>query len=159
MPRSSSVRRTCQGAPGVTCSPAMKPSLSQRSRVDGAICSLRAAAVTLSSSPSAGSLPLGWWQGMCQWVLSEATLLAVKDIPRAVVRGQPPDQVDGVLAGAYLGLRAAQRDSQLADRAAFPPQDQAGVRVRVVAAGGDVDLIEQGAQQLLAVLIGGKAAR
>jgi len=29
------------------------------------------------------------------------------------------------------------------------------VRVRVVAAGGDVDLIEQGAKQLLAVLIGG----
>jgi hypothetical protein len=39
MPRSSSVRRTRLGAPGVTYSPAMKPSLSQRSRVDGAIFS------------------------------------------------------------------------------------------------------------------------
>jgi len=74
------------GGAGVTCSPAMKPSLSQRSRVDGAMFSWRAAAVTLSSSPSAGGLLLGWWQGMCQWVLSEAPLLAVKDIPRAVVR-------------------------------------------------------------------------
>ena len=72
-----------------------------------------------------------------------------------VVHGQPADQVDGVLVGADLRLRAAQRDGQLADRAAFPPQDQAGVRVRVVAAGGDVHLLQQGAQQLLAVLIGG----
>jgi hypothetical protein len=71
------------------------------------------------------------------------------------VHGQSPDEVDGVLVGADLGLRAAQRDGQLADRAAFPPQDQAGVRVRAVAAGGDVDLIEQGTQQLLAVLVGG----
>ena len=51
-----------------------------------------------------------------------------------VVHGQAADQVDGVLVGADLRLRAAQRDGQLADRAAFPPQDQAGVRVRVVAA-------------------------
>src|SRR5215211_284446 len=37
MPRSWSVRRICQGAPGVSCSPATKPSSSQRSRVEGAI--------------------------------------------------------------------------------------------------------------------------
>src|SRR5215471_2264911 len=86
MPRSRSVRRTRQGAPGVTCSPATKPSLSQRSRVGGAILSWRAAWATLSSSPSAGGSPPDWWQGMCQWVRSEATLSAVNDIPRAVVR-------------------------------------------------------------------------
>ena len=52
--RSSSVRRIRQGAPGVICSPATKPSLSQRSRVEGAMPSCLAAAVTLSSSPSGG---------------------------------------------------------------------------------------------------------
>src|SRR5713101_1140157 len=41
MPRSWLVSRICQGAPGVICSPATKPSLSQRSRVDGAILSSR----------------------------------------------------------------------------------------------------------------------
>ena len=71
------------------------------------------------------------------------------------MHGQAADQADGVLVGADLRLRAAQRDGQLADRAAFPPQDQAGVRVGVVAAGGDVHLVQQGAQQLLAVLVGG----
>src|SRR6266487_2451632 len=85
MARNSSVSRMRQGAPGVTCSPATKPSLSQRSRVEGAICSSRAAWLTLSSSPSSWPA-VGWWQGMCQWVRSEATLLAVNDIPRAVVR-------------------------------------------------------------------------
>ena len=95
--------------------------------------------VTLSSSPSGGRrCRLGWWRGMPQWVRSEPTLLAVYDIPRAVravlpvedpgddgvgvVHGQPADQVDGVLIGADFRLRAAQRDGQLADRAAFPPQ-------------------------------------
>ena len=57
--------------------------------------------------------------------------------------------------GADGGLAAAQRDGQLADRAAFPPQDQGGVRAGVVAVQRDVHLIEQGAQQLLAVLVGG----
>src|SRR6266480_2174157 len=85
MPRNCSVSRMRQGAPGVTCSPATKPSLSQRSKVEGAICSWRAAWLTLSSSPSSWPAP-GWWQGMCQWVRSEATLLAVNDSPRAVVR-------------------------------------------------------------------------
>jgi len=69
--------------------------------------------------------------------------------------GQAADQADGVLAGADLGLRAAQRHGQLADSAAFPPQHQAGVRVRVIAAEGDVHFVGQGAQQLLAVLVGG----
>jgi len=63
-----------------------------------------------------------------------------------VVHGQAADQRGGVFIGADLGLRAAQRHGQLADRAALPPQDQAGVRVRVVAAGGDVHLLQQGAQ-------------
>src|SRR6201987_4398966 len=60
MPRSWPVRRMGQGAPGGTCSPAMKPSLSQRNRVEGAILSSRAAWATLSSSPSAGGWPPGW---------------------------------------------------------------------------------------------------
>ena len=76
-----------------------------------------------------------------------------------VVHGQPADQVNGVVVGADFRLRAAQRHGQLGDRAAFPPQDQAGVQVGVVAAGGDVHLLQQGAQQLLAVLVGGGRCR
>src|SRR5947199_322090 len=66
MLRSSSVSRIRHGAPGVSCSPATKPSLSQRSNVDGAMPSCLAAAVTLSSSPS-GDWSLGWWRGIFQW--------------------------------------------------------------------------------------------
>jgi hypothetical protein len=61
MLRSSSVSRIRHGAPGVSCSPVTKPSLSQRSRVEGAMPSCLAAADTLSSSVScSGGLPLGW---------------------------------------------------------------------------------------------------
>ena len=102
---------------------------------------------------------------------SDWTLLAVNDIPRAVVRccrlripaiigvgvvdGEAADQVDGVLAGADLRWLALERDGQLGDRAAFPAQQQVGAAFGVVAADGDVDLVQQGAQQLLAVLVGG----
>ena len=72
-----------------------------------------------------------------------------------VVGGEPADEADGVLVSADFRLGQAQRDGQLRDCAAFPPQDQGGVRVRVVAADGDVHFLEQGAQQLLAVLVGG----
>jgi hypothetical protein len=72
------------------------------------------------------------------------------------VDSQPADQADGVLAGAEpsWGL-ALDRDGQLADRPAFPPQHQIGVSCVVVTADGDVDFVQQGAQQLLAVFIGG----
>jgi hypothetical protein len=47
--------------------------------------SWRAETVASSTSSSAGGLLRGWWQGMCQWVRSEAILLAVYDIARVVV--------------------------------------------------------------------------
>src|SRR5438876_3877207 len=50
---SSSVRRMRQGAPGVICSPAMKPSLRRRWIVDGATPSAMAARLMVMSSPSA----------------------------------------------------------------------------------------------------------
>jgi hypothetical protein len=48
------------------------------------LCSL--AAVTLSSPPFGGVVGAGLMTGMCHWILSEAILLAVYDISRAVVR-------------------------------------------------------------------------
>jgi hypothetical protein len=72
-----------------------------------------------------------------------------------VVHGQAAQQVDDVLVGADVGLGAAQRHGQLADGAASPPQDQIGVRVWLLAVHGDVDLGQQGAQQLFTVLVGG----
>ena len=83
--RMSSVSRIRQGAPGVSCSPAMNPSASQRCSVEGAKPSWLAASVTVSSSPSGGAVS-AWWQGMCQWWRSDWTLPAVNDNPRAVRR-------------------------------------------------------------------------
>jgi len=51
--RSSSVMRMRHGAPGVSCSAAMKPSLSQRCIVEGATPRISAALCILTSSPSA----------------------------------------------------------------------------------------------------------
>jgi hypothetical protein len=48
---------------GVSCSPAMKPSASQRWIVDGATSRISAALVIATSSPSGGSAG-GWWRGM-----------------------------------------------------------------------------------------------
>jgi hypothetical protein len=52
---SSSVRRMRQGAPGVICSPATKPSFSRRWIVDGATPSAKAVRLMVTSSPSAAS--------------------------------------------------------------------------------------------------------
>ena len=74
---------------------------------------------------------------------------------RRVVDGQPADQVDGVLVCADLGGLAPDRHGQLADRAAFPPQQQVRPALGVVAVDVDGDFLQQSAQQLLAVLVGG----
>jgi hypothetical protein len=50
--RSSSVMRMRQGAPGVSCSPAMNPSASQRCTVEVTTPKILAASVTVTSSPS-----------------------------------------------------------------------------------------------------------
>jgi transposase len=54
-PRSWAVMRIRQGAPGVSCSAGMNPSLIQRCRVEGASPSWLAASATVSRSPSGGS--------------------------------------------------------------------------------------------------------
>ena len=78
------------------------------------------------------------------------------DLGVGVVDGQAADQVDGVLIGAQPSRGCAlDGDGQLGDRPAFPAQDQVSVPAVVVAVHGDVHLVQQGAQQLLAVLIGG----
>ena len=59
---SSSVKRMRQGAPGVACSPGIRPSLSQRCKVDGATFSVAAAAATVMISPAATS-DSGWKHG------------------------------------------------------------------------------------------------
>jgi hypothetical protein len=69
----------------VTCSPAIRPSFSQRCRVEGATFRTVAAAAMVMTSPSA--VPgLRWKQGMLQWFLKCATRLASNRWPRAVVR-------------------------------------------------------------------------
>ena len=52
-------------------------------------------------------------------------------------------------------MACAWRGGELAERAAFPAQDEVGVALAAVAVHGDVDLVEQGAQQLFAVPVGG----
>lgn len=63
--RSSSVTLMRQGAPGVTCSPAMMPSLRQRWRVAADTPRSRAASLTLTRSPCRGSAG-GSKRGMLQ---------------------------------------------------------------------------------------------
>src|SRR5438093_3877731 len=81
----SSVRRMRQGAPGVSCSPGMMPSLSQRCKVEGATPSPTAALLMVSSSPPACSA-FGSKHGMSQWRRRLPTRLASKRWPYAVVR-------------------------------------------------------------------------
>ena len=81
------------------------------------------------------------------------------DLRVGVVHGQATDQLDGVLAGADRRRLAFERHHQLADRAALPAQQQVGSTLGGVAVDGDVDLLQQGAQQLLAVLVGGGRRR
>jgi len=64
-PRSCSVTRMRHGAPGVSCSPPMKPSLSQRWSVEGATSRILAASCTVTRSPS-GSGGDGSHRGMSQ---------------------------------------------------------------------------------------------
>ena len=63
--RSWSLTRIRQGAPGVSCSPAMNPSLSQRWMVDGATPRISAAREIGTGSPSGVSVGR-WWRGMFQ---------------------------------------------------------------------------------------------
>ena len=57
--RISSLMRICHGAPGVTCSPAMKPSFSQRCIVDVFIPRI-CAALRIETSPPVGGSAGGW---------------------------------------------------------------------------------------------------
>ena len=92
-----------------------------------------------------------------------AAVLPVEDVRDhrvGVVGGEAADQVDGVLVGAQpVGWFAFDRHRQFGDRAALPAQQQFGVCVGVVAVHVDVDFVEQAAQQLFAVLVGGGRRR
>src|SRR6266568_7183871 len=55
--RTSSLRRMHHGAPGVICSPAMKPSETHRCTVEGAIWRISAAFAIVTNSPSVGAVP------------------------------------------------------------------------------------------------------
>ena len=85
-----------------------------------------------------------------------AAALAVEDPgDRAVVvvDGEPPEEFDRVLVGADRGLVAQQRDRELGERAAVPA-DRHG-RLVVIAVDVEDDFLDQAAQQLFAVAVGG----
>ena len=85
--RSSSLMRMRQGAPGVSCSAAIKPSFNQRWTVEGATPRISAALCILTSSPS-GEVDdsAGSKRGIPQCVRRLQTRLVVKRIPVAVRR-------------------------------------------------------------------------
>ena len=85
-----------------------------------------------------------------------AAALAVEDPGDrgvVVVGGEPREQRDRVLVGADRGLWLGERDGELGDRAAFPA-DRDG-RAALLALDVEDDLLDQAAQQLLAVAVGG----
>jgi len=85
-----------------------------------------------------------------------AAALAVEDPGdrRVVVAGgQPSEQRDRVLVGADRWLVAGERDRELGDRAAFPADRDA--RLVFVAVDVEDDFLDQAAQQLFAVAVGG----
>jgi len=76
------------------------------------------------------------------------------DLGVGVVQGQPPDEVDGVFVGAQPGLcPGGERYPQVGEGAALPAEYEVGVAGGSVQ--GDGDLGEQGAQEFLAVAVGG----
>jgi len=86
-----------------------------------------------------------------------AAALAVEDLGDCgvvVVGSEPREQRDRVLVGADRWLVARQCDGELGDRAAFPADRDAGAVLFAV----DVedDFLDQAAQQLLAVAVGGR---
>src|SRR5215831_20054214 len=82
-----------QGAPGVNCSPRMKPSLSQRWTVEVAVPRTAAACRTVSNSPS-GMVGGGLKRGMFHCRRKLPTWLAVKRLLKmgewAILTPQPP---------------------------------------------------------------------
>jgi hypothetical protein len=70
-----------------------------------------------------------------------------------VVHGEPADQLDRVLVGADRRLRLGEGERQLGDRAALPADLDA--RTALLPVGVDDDLVDQAAQELLSVAVGG----
>ena len=167
--RSWSLTRMRQGAPGVSCSPAMKPSWSQRCRVEGATPRI------VGGLGDREQLAVGWLGGRlvggdaavaAQTADDDrgeplagrgAAALAVEDPGDrgvVVVDGEPLQQRDRVLVGADRRLVAGERDGELGDRAAAPADRQR--RAALLARDVEDHLLDQAAQQLLAVAVGGR---
>jgi hypothetical protein len=86
----------------------------------------------------------------CAGIFSEQGSQVSAQVGIGEAAGQQAEDAQGP-----AGRGALDGDGQLGDRSAFPPQDQAGAAGVLVTVHGDVHLLQQGAQQLLAVLIGG----
>jgi hypothetical protein len=78
------------------------------------------------------------------------------DLRVGVVHREPADEIDGVLVGADGRWPAFDRHGEIGDGAAFEAQDEIGTPAAGVAVDGDVDLVEQGGEELFAVLVGGR---
>ena len=86
-----------------------------------------------------------------------AATLAVEDPGDrrvVVVDGEPLEQRDRVLVGANAGLVARQRNDELGDRAATPAERDR--RAALLADHVEDDFLDQCAQQLFAVAVGGR---
>ena len=86
-----------------------------------------------------------------------AAALAVEDpgdLAVVVVGGEPADQVDRCPRRCGRRLRLGQRDGELGDRAAFPADRER--RAALLAVDVDDDFLDQAAEQLFAVAVGGR---
>ena len=92
-----------------------------------------------------------------------AAVLPVEDVRDhrvGVVDGEAADQVDGVLVGAQpVGWFAFDRHDSSVIAPPFQRSSSSACAVGVVAVHADVDFVEQAAQQVFAVLVGGGRRR
>jgi len=86
-----------------------------------------------------------------------ATSLAVEDPGDSgvgVVQGETAYQLDGVFVGADFRWAAFDGHVEVGGGFAFPAQYQSALAAGLVAFDGDVDLVEEGVEQLFAVFVG-----
>ena len=167
--RRSSVTRMRHGAPGVSCSPAMKPSPSQRCTVEGTTPRIFAASAMVASSPSVASRdgraggssrgaqavdPVGG-EALARWRCAVPGGSRCPAIVASSDSGRRADaELDRVLVGAHRWLvGAGEVDGELGGGPAPPPESELRRAARPVPRPTTTSSTKR-AQQLFAVLVG-----